>query len=66
MPGVVHACIYERRQGLDSRGGHICIPTVLTPMTGIKVRSSDQAVKLEMIKQSRCLFMLLNQGQLVF
>ena len=29
------------------------IPAVLTPATGIKVRSSGQAVKLEMIKLSK-------------
>ena len=34
---------------------------VLTPMTGIKVRSSGETVKLEMIKKSRC--SLLDQGQ---
>ena len=35
-----------------TRGGHIAIiiPAVLTPTTGIKVRSRGQAVKLEMIK----------------
>ena len=35
------------------------IPVVLTPATGIKVRSSGQAIKLETIKQSRCSFALL-------
>ena len=32
------------------------IPAVLTPATGIKVRSSGQAIKLETIKRSRCSF----------
>ena len=35
------------------------IPAVLTPATGIKVRSSGQAIKLETIKRSRCPFALL-------
>ena len=39
------------------------ILAVLIPATGIKVRSSSQAVKLEMIKRSRRPFVLLNQGQ---
>ena len=34
-------------------------PAVLTPATGIKVRSSSQAVKLGTIKRSRCSFALL-------
>ena len=32
------------------------IPAVLTPTTRIKARSSGQAIKLKMIKRSRCLF----------
>ena len=38
------------------------ILAVLTPATEIKVRSSSQAVKLETIKRSRCLFTLFDQG----
>ena len=43
----------------EARGGHI-IPAVLMPVTGIKVRSSSQAVKLS---DQDVRFALLNQGQ---
>ena len=47
--------------GIILQGVVTYIPAVLTPATGIKVGSSGQAVKLEMIKRSRCPFALLNQ-----
>ena len=52
-----------KKEGLVYQGVVTYIPAVLTPATGIKVRTSGQAIKLEMIKRSRCLFALLNQGQ---
>ena len=50
--------------GLGGRDGVVTyIPAVLTPATGIKVRSSGQAVKLGTIKRSDVHLRCSNQGQ---
>ena len=60
FPLLSHVICYK---SLSVQGAVTYIPAVLTPATGIKVRSSGQALKLVTIKRSRRLFTLLDQGQ---